>query len=118
MNNFYRNSKPKARKEHTCKYCGKKIHKGEIYSYEVCRYDGVFDTRKLCLACKNILDKFCTEEGYGEFDWYQIDEWLSDKYCFDCKHSEDYEDDCTFSQSGCPRIRKEFEREEAEGVKN
>ncbi len=47
MMEFYNQSLPKARKDHVCEFCGKKIHKGEKYSYESGKYDGDMFVRKL-----------------------------------------------------------------------
>ena len=117
MMDFYNKTKPKARKDHVCEYCGQTIHKGEIYSYETGKYDGDMFVRKLCLVCENILKEYCEQEGYGEFDWEYISEWLSDGFCCDCEHGTKGKDDCEHYASNCPLIREKFApKEDAENA--
>ena len=112
MLDFYNKSKPKARKDHICEYCGQTIRKGEVYSYETGKYDGDMFTRKLCLVCENILCEFLNENGYDEFFWDWITEWLIDDYCYDCEHGIKEKDDCEHCSSNCPLIREKFKPKE------
>lgn len=114
MMEFYNQSLPKARKDHVCEFCGQKIRKGDVYSYETGKYDGDMFVRKLCLVCKNILDEFCRESREDGFSWDEITDWLSDLYCHDCKHGRNQKDDCKFKPQNCPLIKKNFDKEEAE----
>lgn len=68
--------------------------------------------RKLCLVCKNILDEFGRESGESEFDWWNVTDWLSDFYCYDCEHETKGKDDCEMQPQNCPLIRKNFESKE------
>lgn len=112
MLEFYNQSKPKARKDHVCEFCGQAIRKGEKYSYETGKYEGEMFARKLCLVCKNILDNFCNESGDEEFSWDWITDWLCDLYCYDCEHGTKGKDDCEMQPQNCPLIRKKFEPKE------
>ena len=73
-----------ARKVHNCEFCKKQIQPGERYSYESGAFEGDFYTRKLCPECFDMLDTFCKENGYGEFSWDWVTDWLHDLYCHDC----------------------------------
>lgn len=109
---FYRQIQPKARKEYVCEYCGQKIHKGEVYSYETGKYDGDMFTRKLCLICENILDKFARESRENEFDWWWVDDWLNDYHCAECEHGRNQKNDCKIHARNCPLIREKFKPKE------
>ena len=110
MLEFYRHIVPKARKPHSCECCGKKIEVGEKYSYTSGKFEGDFFTRELCLVCAGILNKFSLESSEETFDWWEVDDWLKEKYCNDCKHGIPNDDDCESSSCAqCPKIRKEFE---------
>ena len=112
MLDFYNKSYPKARKDHVCEYCGQKISRGEIYSCETGKYDGDMFTRKLCLACENILKEFGNESGGNEFDWDWVSDWLHDTYCHDCEHGIKEKDDCEYHACNCPLIREIFKPKE------
>ena len=108
----YTQTYPVARKVHECEFCGKKIEKGEKYSHATWKDEGYFWNRKLCLSCNNILEQFCVENGYDEFNYYWILDWLSDNYCYSCIHGTQEEDNCEYGYSkipNCPCIRKNFE---------
>ncbi|MCM1295594.1 MAG: hypothetical protein NC311_08625 [Muribaculaceae bacterium] len=108
---FYRQIQPKARKEYICEYCGQKIHKGEVYSYETGKFEGEMFVRKLCLTCKNILDEFSRQHSWAQdgFNWTDVGYWLQEEYCNNCKHY--MEDDCEHVIESCPLIRAVFEKE-------
>lgn len=78
-----------ARKVHKCEFCKKQIQPGERYSYESGVFEGDFYTRKLCPECFDMLDTFRKENGYGEFNWDWVTEWLHNLYCHDCPSKED-----------------------------
>lgn len=107
MLEFYDHALPIARKHHVCEYCNKEIVPGEQYSVESGKYLGDFFTRKLCLCCKKILDDYCSNVDF-EFDWYDVDEYLSDKFCSNCSEALTIEGcniDCV---ALCPIIRKKY----------
>ena len=45
---------PKARIEHTCSECYRKIQKGEIYESYRAIYDGSWYTTKTCIDCESV----------------------------------------------------------------
>lgn len=104
MSDFFNQKNVKARKIHKCEFCEKKIQKGETYSYESGVFDGDFFSRKLCLECNNMLTQFCKENGYGEFSWDWIEDWIHDLYCYECEKKED----CELIPKQCEIIRKDF----------
>ena len=109
---FYNHTYPKARKQHKCEYCEQTIEVGQKYSYETGKYEGDMFVRKLCCTCENILREFCNQNGYGEFDWDWITDWLHDNYCYDCEHGSRNKDDCEYHTSNCPFIKEKFEESE------
>lgn len=57
------NKEVKARKEHTCNYCGGKINKGEVYKNYNLKYEDTMYTWKNHLKCS----KLTSEETFNEF---------------------------------------------------
>lgn len=77
-------SKPIARKEHICNYCGQIIHKGEVYCRQLNKMDGDLYTWKNHLKCQDIAEELnmfdgpCDEGLTGEsFQEYIRDEYMS-----------------------------------------
>ena len=71
MPNLIRESKPIARKEHRCSWCGGVIPVGEKYERQVLEYDGYLYEWKNHLKCSEVamsLDMFdeCGDEGLDE----------------------------------------------------
>ena len=61
------NKKVKARKEHTCNYCGGKINKGEIYEISSLKYEGTIYPWKNHLKCDKLTsDLTMFDDLYGE----------------------------------------------------
>lgn len=56
----------KARKEHTCFWCGKKIAKGEEHRYFVQVYDD-FNALRECDRCRDYVNEMMSEGEYGDF---------------------------------------------------
>lgn len=102
----YTKSFPKARKNHTCEYCGQIINAGEQYSIEQGKWEGEFFTRKLHLHCEKILYECLADSGDYEFSWDQVDQWLHDSYCYDCDKKEECETKI------CEKIKKAFSEKE------
>lgn len=109
MLEFYTIAFPKAKKEHTCDLCGMIIRKGEKYRRCSGKYDGHMFDDKLHLSCQNIIDAYCNESNDSEYDEWSIRDWLHDKYCYECKHGADGDDDCDVIELSCPLIRKHYE---------
>lgn len=55
----------KARKEHSCDYCGKVIKKGEEYTKATCKGDYMYDW-KSCDRCKPYVQEAFENKNY---DW-------------------------------------------------
>ena len=111
MLEFYTSTYPKARKEYKCDLCGGTIHKGEKYSRYSGKYDGDMFDYKYDLICQNIINSYCEESQDSEYSNDYIQEWLYDKYCYDCKLGVDEDNNCTFIELGCPFIRQYYEKE-------
>lgn len=107
MLEFYTHIYPVARKEHKCEFCRQIIPKGKRYSCETGKYDGDMFTRKLCSECSNILQDFCQENGYDEFDWWEVSDWLQEAYCQDCQNREE----CEIVPEQCNAIKKNYSNE-------
>lgn len=107
---FYNRTTPKARKEYRCEYCNGPIHIGERHSHETGKYDGEIFSRRLHFPCYNMIYACIRDTGEYEFDYDMVDDWLSDRYCCDCKDEEE----CDHIQSKCPNILKDFQEEGAE----
>lgn len=56
MTRTFRNSYPKAKKQHKCDYCGEIIEIGEVYSYWVGTFEGYFQANKMHLECSKALN--------------------------------------------------------------
>lgn len=57
MPNLLRQFNRKARKEHTCDFCGLKIEVGETYEDQTCVYDGEIYQWKSHLSCEELTQK-------------------------------------------------------------
>jgi len=65
---FWNSRKHKARKEHRCQYCGKKILAGEIYHRETGIYESEFNDYCLCERCRWVLTNIDNEsDELGDF---------------------------------------------------
>ena len=58
---FFEEKKRKAIKQHKCSECRRMIDLGEIYSYIVGKWEGHFDTFKMCTDCLSIRESFFCE---------------------------------------------------------
>nr|MDD3417570.1 hypothetical protein [Lachnospiraceae bacterium] len=65
---FWNSRKHKARKEHKCQYCGKKILIGETYNRETGIYESEFNDYCLCERCRWVLTNIDNEsDELGDF---------------------------------------------------
>lgn len=66
---FWNSRYRKARKEHRCEYCGKKIKIGETYSRETGIYEGDFNDYAMCARCRAIWHDMTSSwsDELGEF---------------------------------------------------
>jgi len=118
MMEFYESSYRVAKKEHYCELCKKKINRGEKYSYECGKFDGDFFVRKLCLTCYDILNDYLCNDGYGEeeFSWWEVEDYVAEKFCHPCEHGCKNEDDCIYKEySSCPIIEKYYAERRKDG---
>ena len=113
MMEFYNHAFQTARKIHRCEFCSKHIKIGERYSYETGKWDGEFFVRKLCTPCYGMAAEYWCEVD-NEFDWDQITDYLSEKYCWSCQHS--INEDCNIMlPCECPKIREHYREDECNG---
>ena len=105
---FYTVRFPKARKQYKCEICGGTIEKGQKHYYFSGKYDGEMYAIRDCLYCHAMVDDYCSEYGYGEYDEDEVREYLIEKYCYDCQHGMDKEDDCRHTVFDCPLIREHY----------
>lgn len=69
---FYSTTFPKAKKQHQCEECFRKIEIGQAYQNTAGKYDGDFYVYKICLDCMNIQQGLsCGNIVYGNL-WEQI----------------------------------------------
>lgn len=97
------NEKRKARKEHTCSYCGHKIKPGEVYDHATLKYEGTIYDWKTHLKCQFIAEELWTyidpNDGMTEEDFR---DGCSD-FCqaFVCPGCEHYDDGCEKDENYC-----------------
>lgn len=58
---LYRESRPRAAKQHTCCECREPIAKGDVHHYAAGKWDGIFEDFRTCLACHEIRSVFACE---------------------------------------------------------
>ena len=113
MMEFYNSKYQTARKTHKCEFCGKEIVIGEKYSYESGKFDGDFFERKLCIPCHKMLDAYADEIDDGEFDWWDVSDYLTEYYC-DKLCGQNKRHYCNKLPQCCYRIRIQFSEKERE----
>lgn len=107
MLEFFRQTNPRARKQHTCQLCKNVISVGEKYIRQSGKYDGDMFDNCYCETCDNILQAFCLDQSEHEYSEDWIDDWLHDKYCINC--SSDSSDTCTCNSAiTCSIIRNKY----------
>ena len=111
MLEFETATQPKAQKQHTCYLCKGPIVCGERYFRHSGKYDGEFFDNCYHEECSDLIDSYCREFMEQEWDYDAIWEWLSDRYCHDCKHGTEEDDDCVYPVLRCQLIRDEFREE-------
>lgn len=104
MLEFFNQTYPKAKKEHTCDLCNQKIAVGEKYSRFTGKYDGDMLDVKHHLLCERMCKAYCAWANETEYANEDVQEWLREEYCHIC---ENYEE-CTVSEFECPIIRENF----------
>ena len=110
MLEFYHIKHPKARKKHVCDLCGSKILLGQTYERYSGKYNGNMFDLKYCLDCGKIIDAFLEENGYDEYSNDDIYDWLVERFCYNCKHGCNRDDDCIINKFCCPNILSEIKK--------
>jgi len=75
-------TKPTARKEHTCCECGRIIRIGERYRLEKNVFDGSFDTFKTCVDCDSVRTHLVCSFYYTQV-WELVTENIRECALFD-----------------------------------
>lgn len=106
MLEFYTDEYPKARKPHTCEFCGRTIERGERYAKQTGKCDGEFFSRSLCQTCDKILNAFFLDADDDYFTWDEVHEWLYEAHCEQCGQH----DRCQLRRGdpSCGIIRKNY----------
>lgn len=60
---FYHQAQPVARKAHRCDECGAAINVGDRYQRFSGKWDGHFDSFRLCLGCVEVFDEVRADSG-------------------------------------------------------
>jgi len=105
MLEFYKSTSPKARKEYKCDLCNQLIHKDEVYYRYSGKYDGEMFDYKYHLACQTLINAYCDENDDTEYDNDSIQDWLHDKFCFDCNQKRE---SCKQIEYSCPIIQSYY----------
>ena len=108
MLEFLTMTQPKARKQHKCYLCNYPIVYGERYVRFSGKYDGEFFDNCYHAECDELIDSYCDDVMDSEWDHDAIIDWLSDRYCRECQHGTNQDDDCTVATLLCGRIRAKF----------
>lgn len=74
---LFTETKPVAKKEHTCCECGRTIMPGEKYTNESGMWFGKFQIYKTCSDCMSVRDEFFCSFIYGEI-WERIAERIDE----------------------------------------
>jgi len=111
MIEFETMAQPKARKQHKCYLCGYPIVYGERYFRHSGKCDGEFFDNCYHEECSDLIESYCREFMETEWDRDAISEWLSDRYCRDCRHGTEQDDDCEVSVLLCRSIRAKYRAE-------
>ena len=85
MVELQKTTKRKARKEHKCTFCENTIAKEEWYQHHKYLQEGEFIESKYCFICVNIVSAYLVSEAFEEYFFEDVEEWLKDAYCSDCK---------------------------------
>ena len=109
---FWNSRYRKARKEHRCQYCGKKIQIGETYSRETGSYMGEFNDYCLCARCRavwtDMATSWCDELGEFQEDLFENDLVV----CPHCgsmnRHDYDFSEDMQSITCECLDCGKEY----------
>ena len=122
-----RTAKVKARKRHTCDYCGCEIPKGEKYEVQTNVCDGRVYTWRAHIHCQDLCDKIWNYvdpyEGMSDSEFCDaVQDLMSTFYCpFHCDEYEDNTQDCDrgFDSDVCvKRFAKFMENREMQLIRD
>lgn len=96
----------KARKPHSCNYCGDVIESGEVYNHAVMKFDGEVYTWNSHLKCLHIAselwDFIDPLEGMTEYDFqYGCNDFCRTFICPDCDCWDADADECNKDENFC-----------------
>ena len=109
----------KARKPHTCFYCGGTIEKGEEYEYHKCVCDGNFSEFHNHVKCSEVASAIWdyvepVEDGMDEDEFRDgCHDFCRSFICMDCEHWNKKYEECEKDESFCiDKIHKILETHE------
>lgn len=98
-------SKRKARKLHTCNYCGDSIQKGETYDYAKLKTDYLYEWKnheKCGFVAGELWDYIDPDDGMTESDFQEgCQEFCKAFICPDCPDVDIEADDCNLDKIYC-----------------
>lgn len=90
----------KARKQHVCTVCGKKIEKGETYKRLSGKYEGEFFDDCFHESCYDLCQEFCRDTDDEEYTTDLVGSWIYEKVCADCENEEQ----CAENSFRCKKV--------------
>lgn len=98
-------SKRKARKPHTCNYCGEVIPKGEIYNHAKLKADDLYEWKsheRCSFIASELWNYIDPDEGMTESDFQEgCQEFCKAFICPDCTNADIEADDCNLDKIYC-----------------
>ena len=102
----------KARKTHTCSYCGDVIEVGEIYNHTVLKFDDIYtwDAHLKCIfVATELWDYIDPVEGMTDDDFQDgCNKFCRTFICPDCKQWDKDADECEKDEPFCVQKIYEF----------
>lgn len=102
----------KARKDHRCSLCEDIILKGVPYVKQSGVYEGDFFEHKHHEVCDKWLERYLSENGYGEYSIDVFQEWMYESNCFKCEHYQNGDCDLDAEPYTCLPANIEVSNEE------
>lgn len=92
---FFNDTRNVARKPHKCEACGRTIEAGELYRRQSGKWEGDFFTRAWCCDCEAIMEYYFEHIAMeSEFDYWEVQDEIADRFCHACPHGGNGDDDC------------------------
>lgn len=107
------NKERRAKKQHSCDWCGRSIQKGDVYNYQKYIYDGSILEWHAHLACSRVVtaiwDYADPDEGMNSDEFYEnCSEVCREFICPDCPAWDKKDADCVQDRSFCVDKMDEF----------